>query len=91
MTALFGLFIRENMKFIRLRSEPLLVHLPTPDFSMPYNVICLTCTVIAIAFGSVHNLTTRQFTAVNSKKANLLYIVKQKFSTIWERLCLIYK
>ena len=33
--------------------------MPTPDFSMPYNVICFVCTVIAIAFGSIFNLTTR--------------------------------
>ena len=33
--------------------------LPTPDFSMPYNVICFVCTVIAIGFGSLFNLTTR--------------------------------
>ena len=26
---------------------------------MPYNVICFVCTVIAIAFGSIFNLTTR--------------------------------
>jgi phosphatidylinositol glycan class T len=40
---------------------------------MPYNVICLACTVIAIAFGSFHNLTTRQFRAIdpNIKKGFL--------------------
>lgn len=26
---------------------------------MPYNVICFVCTVIAIGFGSIFNLTTR--------------------------------
>ena len=44
--------------------------LPTPDFSMPYNVICFVCTVIAIGFGSIFNLTTRKLepaTAENSK------------------------
>ncbi|CAG8469042.1 11666_t:CDS:10 [Ambispora gerdemannii] len=35
--------------------------LPTPDFSMPYNVITLTCTVLALFFGSMFNLLTRQF------------------------------
>ena len=49
--------------FLRLHTESLLVTLPTPDFSMPYNVICLTCTVVAIMFGSIHNLTTRRFVA----------------------------
>uniref|UniRef100_A0A914URR8 GPI transamidase component PIG-T n=1 Tax=Plectus sambesii TaxID=2011161 RepID=A0A914URR8_9BILA len=39
--------------------EALLVSLPTPDFSMPYNVICLVCTVIALCFGPIHSLTTK--------------------------------
>lgn len=43
----------------RLYTETLLVIIPVPDFSMPYNVICLACTVMAIGFGSLHNLTTR--------------------------------
>ncbi|KAG9337490.1 hypothetical protein JZ751_028681 [Albula glossodonta] len=41
--------------------QPLLVNLPTPDFSMPYNVICLTCTVVAVGYGSLYNLLTRTF------------------------------
>ncbi|XP_075428030.1 GPI-anchor transamidase component PIGT [Ascaphus truei] len=47
--------------FVRLYTEPLLVNLPTPDFSMPYNVICLTCTVVAVGYGSLYNLLTRTF------------------------------
>ena len=43
------------------------MNLPTPDFSMPYNVICLTCTAIAIGFGSIHNFTTRKFKFSESK------------------------
>ena len=43
------------------------MNLPTPDFSMPYNVICLTCTALAIGFGSLHNFTTRKFIFVESK------------------------
>ncbi len=41
--------------------------MPAPDFSMPYNVICLTCTVIAIGFGSLHNFTTRKFVFKETK------------------------
>ncbi|CAF1905194.1 unnamed protein product [Rotaria magnacalcarata] len=48
--------------FVRLYSESLLVNLPTPDFSMPFNVICLGCTAVALAFGGLHNLTTKEFT-----------------------------
>ena len=51
----------ESSYFIRVYTEPLLVNLPTPDFSMPYNVICLTCTVIAVGYGSLYNLLTRTF------------------------------
>merc|ERR550525_2213000 len=44
---------------LNLYTEILLVSLPTPDFSMPYNVICLACTVAALAFGPIHNITTK--------------------------------
>ena len=46
-------------ELVQLYTESLLVNLPTPDFSMPYNVICLTCTVVALAFGPLHNITTK--------------------------------
>ncbi|KAK4985231.1 Subunit of the glycosylphosphatidylinositol transamidase complex-like protein [Elasticomyces elasticus] len=44
-----------------MRTTSLLLPLPTPDFSMPYNVIILTSTVIALGFGSVFNLMVRRF------------------------------
>jgi len=50
-----------NVKYF---SDSLLISLPTPDFSMPYNVITLTCTVIVLFFGSLFNLLIRRF---NSK------------------------
>ncbi|XP_063239916.1 GPI transamidase component PIG-T isoform X3 [Bacillus rossius redtenbacheri] len=45
---------------VQLRTETLVITLPTPDFSMPYNVICLACTVVALAFGPLHNITTKR-------------------------------
>ncbi|XP_067941754.1 GPI transamidase component PIG-T-like [Watersipora subatra] len=51
--------LKDNYSIVRFYTEKLLVLLPTPDFSMPYNVICLACTVVALAFGSFHNLTTK--------------------------------
>uniref|UniRef100_A0A8C2FUF8 Phosphatidylinositol glycan anchor biosynthesis, class T n=1 Tax=Cyprinus carpio TaxID=7962 RepID=A0A8C2FUF8_CYPCA len=54
-------FKEESSYFVRVYTEPLLVNLPTPDFSMPYNVICLTCTVVAVGYGSFYNLLTRTF------------------------------
>ncbi|KAJ3299998.1 Subunit of the glycosylphosphatidylinositol transamidase complex-like protein, partial [Kappamyces sp. JEL0829] len=44
-----------------LYTEPLLIRLPTPDFSMPYNVITLTCTALSMYFGSIFNLLTRKY------------------------------
>uniref|UniRef100_A0A8C6ZFY9 Phosphatidylinositol glycan anchor biosynthesis class T n=1 Tax=Nothoprocta perdicaria TaxID=30464 RepID=A0A8C6ZFY9_NOTPE len=57
--------------FVRLYTEPLLVNLPTPDFSMPYNVICLTCTVVAVCYGSFYNLLTRTLHVEEPSKGGL--------------------
>lgn len=46
--------------FVRIHTETLVVAMATPDFSMPYNVICLACTVVALAFGPLYNLTTKR-------------------------------
>ncbi|XP_066599675.1 GPI transamidase component PIG-T [Prorops nasuta] len=45
---------------VQLRTETILISLPTPDFSMPYNVICLACTAVALAFGPLHNISTKR-------------------------------
>jgi len=44
-----------------IRTTSLLIALPTPDFSMPYNVIILTSTVMALAFGTIFNFLVRRF------------------------------
>ena len=44
----------------RLYSSALLVDVATPDFSMPYNVIIMSSTLIAFIFASVFNLLTRK-------------------------------
>ncbi|KAI9505645.1 GPI transamidase component PIG-T [Coemansia spiralis] len=46
---------------VRIHTELFLASLPTPDFSMPYNVITFTCTVLALFFGRIFNLLTRDF------------------------------
>ncbi|XP_033754415.1 LOW QUALITY PROTEIN: GPI transamidase component PIG-T-like [Pecten maximus] len=68
-----------NQFFLRVHTESLLISLPTPDFSMPYNVICLACTVVAIAFGSIHNLTTRVFKTIDPKKTKGLKEKRESF------------
>ncbi|SGZ52371.1 CIC11C00000001446 [Sungouiella intermedia] len=50
----------DNEVVYQLRTASLLLTLPTPDFSMPYNVIILTCTVMSLAFGTVFNLLTKK-------------------------------
>ncbi|XP_023949026.2 GPI transamidase component PIG-T [Bicyclus anynana] len=45
---------------IVFRTNGGMVSLPTPDFSMPYNVICLACTVVALAFGPLNNICTKE-------------------------------
>ena len=48
----------------RIYTSALLVDLATPDFSMPYNFIIFTCSLIASIFGFVFNLLTRKFVVV---------------------------
>lgn len=50
-----------NNQRVYLRTTSLLLPLPTPDFSMPYNVIILTSTVMALGFGHIFNLLVRRF------------------------------
>ncbi|KAH6907556.1 GPI transamidase component GPI16 [Coprinopsis sp. MPI-PUGE-AT-0042] len=57
-----------NPTYRRLYTPPLLITLATPDFSMPYNVIIFTCTVVAFVFASVFNLLTRRFVVVDMRK-----------------------
>ena len=53
--------IKDEQQANYIRTTSLLLPLPTPDFSMPYNVIILTSTVMALAFGSIFNLLVRRF------------------------------
>ncbi|KAJ3354963.1 hypothetical protein GGF32_002290 [Allomyces javanicus] len=42
---------------VRIHADIVQVQLPVPDFSMPYNVITFTCTVLAFYFGTMFSLT----------------------------------
>ncbi len=57
----FSLRSRNRAQGVYVRTTSLLLPLPTPDFSMPYNVIILTSTVMALGFGSIFNLLVRRF------------------------------
>lgn len=79
-----------SSKDVYIRTTSLLLPLPTPDFSMPYNVIILTSTVMALAFGSIYNLLIRRLVGADeagdsrirrlTKRASGLVVrVKDKF------------
>lgn len=53
-----------------LRTSSALLTLPTPDFSMPYNVIILTSTIMALAFGTLFNLLVKR--VVTEEEAELI-------------------
>ena len=43
---------------VRLYTESVLVVMPFPDFSMPFNVITYVCTLVALFFGSIANVVS---------------------------------
>jgi len=58
---LLGSPLLENFQVVvKSYTEVLLVPLTTPDFSMPYNVITFTCTILALYFGSLLNALRRR-------------------------------
>lgn len=77
----FKIIDQVQSKLVNVYTETLLMNLPVPDFSMPYNVICLTCTAIAIVFGSIHNFTTRKFVFIEPKT------FKEKIFGIFKKFC----
>lgn len=62
---------------IYLRTTSLLLPLPTPDFSMPYNVIILTSTVMALAFGGIFNFLVRRFVGADEVEGYNLRQIKE--------------
>lgn len=69
-------------RVMNLRTTSLLLYLPTPDFSMPYNVIIFTSTAIALAFGGLYNILVRRFVAADEGPPNKL---KQKLNKLKEK------
>lgn len=73
----------EEQRNLVLFTEILLVTLPTPDFSMPYNVICFVCTAIALAFGPIYNVTTKNLTLQDkNQKKGWLHAIVQKLKGV---------
>lgn len=68
-----------------LRTTALLLNLPTPDFSMPYNVIIFTSTAIALAFGGMFNLLVRRFVAADEGPDPAVTRLKNKIRALLRR------
>ncbi|KAL5118633.1 Subunit of the glycosylphosphatidylinositol transamidase complex-like protein [Pleosporales sp. CAS-2024a] len=60
---------QDGKKGVYIRTTSLLLPLPTPDFSMPYNVIILTSTVMALGFGNIFNLLVRRLVGIDEVPA----------------------
>lgn len=86
--------IKDSEPQYQLRTTSLLLTLPTPDFSMPYNVIILTCTIMSLAFGTVFNLLTKKVITEeelekisgNSKAARVVAKVKERVNFVKAKL-----
>ena len=74
-TADMALDADKKQKGTYLRTTSILLPLPTPDFSMPYNVIILTSTVMALGFGSIFNLLHRRFVGADEIESGKLRVV----------------
>ncbi|KAI0287503.1 GPI transamidase component PIG-T [Multifurca ochricompacta] len=59
-----AVFVPVDAPHRRIYTSALLVDLATPDFSMPYNVIIMSSTLIALIFGSLFNMLIRRFVLI---------------------------
>jgi phosphatidylinositol glycan class T len=59
-----AVFVPFDAPHERIYTPALLVDLATPDFSMPYNVIIMSSTLIALIFGSLFNMLIRRFSVI---------------------------
>jgi phosphatidylinositol glycan class T len=78
-------------KTSNLRTTSLLLNLPTPDFSMPYNVIIFTSTAIALAFGGLYNILVRRFVGRDEGPEVSVVKVRRKIKEVVGKLKLRIK
>lgn len=71
----------------QMRTATLLLLLSTPDFSMPYNVIILTSTVIGLIFGTLFNLIVKRMVSVQvADQVQASSGLKYKIKTLKQKL-----
>ncbi|EPX71191.1 pig-T [Schizosaccharomyces octosporus yFS286] len=80
--SIVSVYNTDDVEICQLRTSALLLFIPTPDFSMPYNVIILTSTIMALTFGGSFNFLTRKIVPVSelpkSKKSSLFQRIRSK-------------
>ncbi|PVV04242.1 hypothetical protein BB560_001258 [Smittium megazygosporum] len=59
LSRIFGQTPVNNVCKVTVYSELFVAVLPTPDFSMPYNVITFTCTLLALYYGKLFSLLSK--------------------------------
>ncbi|KAF2963225.1 hypothetical protein GQX73_g10346 [Xylaria multiplex] len=79
-----------RQKTSNLRTTSLLLSLPTPDFSMPYNVIIFTSTAMALAFGGLYNILVRRFVGAD-EGAEVVGGLKGKLALLVAKLSAKFK
>ncbi|KAH1013914.1 hypothetical protein HUJ04_002835 [Dendroctonus ponderosae] len=86
-STVFGSFNASRSGYlVQIRTENMVITLPTPDFSMPYNVICLACTVVALAFGPLHNITTKRLILKKKNEEKLIKRLKNRLvEKFWKK------
>ncbi|ORY61551.1 GPI transamidase component PIG-T [Pseudomassariella vexata] len=77
---------KSTRAFSNLRTSGLLLNLPTPDFSMPYNVIIFTSTAIALAFGGLYNILVRRFVGQDEGPEVTLMVLRRKIVAVLSKV-----
>ena len=74
---------------VHIYSLPMLVMLPSPDFSMPFNVIAFTSTVMAFFFGSMFNLLYSTDEQIKERMNGItpLTRLRNRIVEFYQRLC----
>lgn len=71
----------------QLRTATLLLYLSTPDFSMPYNVIIISSTIMGLIFGTLYNLITKKMVLMEeAEKILATRSIKYKLMMLKQRV-----
>ncbi|SMN22724.1 similar to Saccharomyces cerevisiae YHR188C GPI16 Transmembrane protein subunit of the glycosylphosphatidylinositol transamidase complex that adds GPIs to newly synthesized proteins [Maudiozyma saulgeensis] len=71
----------------QLRTATLLLYLSTPDFSMPYNVIIISSTIMGLIFGTLYNLITKRMVTMDeAEKILATRSIKYKVMMLKQRI-----